>query len=185
MANANLRHGSATVRAKARLISLIGDELISDEPVALVELVKNAYDADATNVSVRFEGSTPGRPTQVFIEDNGIGMDLSTVLSAWMEPATTSKRKHSHSPGGRPFQGAKGIGRFATARLAESLLLETKAAHSDQAISLLLDWGVFDDESYLDEITVDYETRTLNNDEHTVLHSTLSGERGVKNSMKN
>src|SRR5271166_2365794 len=54
--------GSTRMRARARLISLIGEELISDEPVAVVELVKNAYDADAREVEVRFEGSDPDVP---------------------------------------------------------------------------------------------------------------------------
>ena len=50
------KSGHAIMRARARLISLIGDELISDEPVAVVELVKNAYDADAKTVRVAFSG---------------------------------------------------------------------------------------------------------------------------------
>ena len=53
------------MRPRARLISLIGDELISDESVAVVELVKNAYDADATHVSVSFAGSGPKRSRHV------------------------------------------------------------------------------------------------------------------------
>jgi len=107
------------MRPRARLIGLIGDELISDEPVALVELVKNAYDADATRVEVRFEGSDPERPERIVVVDNGTGMDLDTVLTAWFEPGTVIKRKQERSPGGRLYQGAKGIGRFAAARLAE------------------------------------------------------------------
>ena len=66
--------GHAKMRPRARLISLIGDELISDERVAIVELVKNAYDADATSVSVRFEGDDPTSPDRLVITDNGHGM---------------------------------------------------------------------------------------------------------------
>jgi anti-sigma regulatory factor (Ser/Thr protein kinase) len=105
------------MRARARLINLIGEELISDEAVAVVELVKNAYDADATKVEVRFEGSDPDHPSRLVVEDNGIGMDLQTVLGAWLEPGTILKKRNTRSPGGRLFQGAKGIGRFAAARL--------------------------------------------------------------------
>jgi len=149
------------MRPRARLIGLIGDELISDEPVALVELVKNAYDADATRVEVRFEGSDPERPERIVVVDNGTGMDLDTVLTAWFEPGTVIKRKREKSPGGRLYQGAKGIGRFAAARLAESLVLESKTKGADEGVFVLLEWGRFDDESYLDEITIDYELHPL------------------------
>lgn len=149
------------MRPRARLIGLIGDELISDEPVALVELVKNAYDADATCVEVRFEGSDPDRPERIVVVDNGTGMDLNTVLTAWFEPGTVIKRKQKRSAGGRLYQGAKGIGRFAAARLAESLMLESKTEGADEGVFVLLDWGRFDDEKYLDEITIDYELHPL------------------------
>ena len=59
--------GSARMRPRARLIGLIGEELISDEPVALVELVKNAYDADATCVGVHFEGKDPERQRELWL----------------------------------------------------------------------------------------------------------------------
>lgn len=150
--------GSTRMRVRARLINLIGEELISDEPVAVVELVKNAYDADATSVKVRFEGDTD-HPTRLIVEDNGIGMDLETVLGAWLEPGTILKKRSARSPGGRQFQGAKGIGRFAAARLGESLLLETRRRGQDDVVYVLLNWGRFDDNSYLDEIEIDYEVR--------------------------
>jgi hypothetical protein len=153
--------GSATMRPRARLIRLIGDELISDEPVALVELVKNAYDADATRVTVRFEADDRGRVESIVVEDNGIGMDLRTVLEGWFEPGTILKRETERSPGGRLYQGAKGIGRFACARLAEWMLLESKKAELDQGVVVLLDWGRFEDESYLDEIDLEYEVRPI------------------------
>ena len=72
--------GVASIRPRARLISLIGEELISDEPVALVELVKNAFDADASRVEVRFSGADVAAPTSILIEDDGIGMTLGTCL---------------------------------------------------------------------------------------------------------
>jgi len=161
LAETRLAGGSKTLRPRARLILLIGDELISDEPVALVELVKNAYDADATRVEVRFDGSGPERPERIVVADNGTGMDIDTVLTAWFEPGTVIKRKQERSPGGRLYQGAKGIGRFAAARLAESLILESKPEGADEGVFVLIEWGRFDDESYLDEIAIDYELHSL------------------------
>lgn len=148
------------MRPRARLIALIGEELISDEPVALVELVKNSYDADAHRVEVRF-ASEIGKPAQIVVVDDGHGMDLNTVLSAWFEPGTIAKRKAEVSPGGRVLQGAKGIGRFAAARLAESLFLETKTRGATEGVVVLLEWGDFRESQYLDEVEMTYEVRPV------------------------
>lgn len=149
--------GSAKIRPRARLVRLIGEELISDEAVAIVELVKNSYDADARNVNVRFEGKNPLNPERIVVEDDGCGMDLKVVESSWLELGTTSKLAGQSSPDGRQYQGAKGIGRFAAARLARNLLLESKLKGIQDGITVLLDWGRFDDASYLEDIDVSYE----------------------------
>lgn len=148
------------------MIALIGEELISDEPVAVVELVKNSYDADATKVDVRFEGETPERPTRIVVEDDGCGMSLRTVLGAWLEPATSSKRTADVSPGGRLYLGAKGIGRFAAARLAKRLKLETKRKNDKRGVKVALSWEDFDKLKYLDEIKIKYEVSAIPGLEH-------------------
>lgn len=152
------KYGTAKIRPRARLIGLIGEELISDEPVALVELVKNSYDADASVAKVKFEGSSPEQPNRIIISDDGIGMSLETVLGVWLEPGTPAKRRAQTSSAGRVLQGAKGIGRFAAARLAESLILETKAENSDEVVLVILNWGAFDEDSYLEDVDIEYET---------------------------
>lgn len=153
----SVNSGSAKMRPRARLISLIGEELISDEPVAVVELVKNAYDADATEVTIKFEADGYGEPTRLIVEDNGHGMDLDVVLGSWFEPGTVTKKKKERSPGGRLYQGAKGVGRFAAARLGTELILETSNINKKESITVLLEWGKFDDDSYLDEVEITYE----------------------------
>lgn len=158
MATSASKSGTAIMRPRARLISLIGEELISDEPVAVVELVKNAYDADARDVTVEFEGN-PDSPTRIIIKDNGHGMDLDTVLNAWLEPGTIAKKRAEHSPNGRTYQGAKGIGRFASARLGRTLMMETTKLGVPNSIIVIMSWGRFDDDSFLDEISVEYEVR--------------------------
>jgi signal transduction histidine kinase len=148
--------GHAKLRVRARLISLLGDELISDEPVAVVELVKNAYDADATKVSVEFMESSAGI-NSLRIADDGHGMSLDAVIEGWFEAGTVMKKRKRSSPAGRPYQGAKGIGRFASARLGDSLLIETKEDGTSVGVSVLISWGRFDDESYLDDIELEYQ----------------------------
>ncbi len=157
----NSKSGHAIMRARARLISLIGDELISDEPVAVVELVKNAYDADARTVRVAFGGDDLLDPDTLTVADDGCGMTLATVLGAWLEPGTVLKKRQERSLGGRLYQGAKGIGRFAAARLAQSLYMETRSENEEEGVTVLLEWGKFNDESYLDEVSIDYEVCPL------------------------
>lgn len=154
------------MRPRSRLISLIGDELISDESVAVVELVKNAYDADASHVSVRFEGNDPTDPDTLIVTDDGVGMTFDTVMTGWFEPGTVLKKRADRSPSGRPYLGAKGIGRFAAARVGTALCMETRHKEAAEGVTVLLDWGRFDDESYLDDITIDYEMAPLPHLEH-------------------
>src|SRR5205085_9088270 len=89
MMTAEVQHGFASFQPRARLLKLIGAELISDEVVAVTELVKNAHDADATTVTVRFVGA--GDDARIEVIDDGFGMDRETLLNGWMEPAGSTK----------------------------------------------------------------------------------------------
>src|SRR6266478_3951198 len=91
MANSDSEKGTA-LRPRARLLRTLGEELISNEVVAVIELVKNAYDADATRVRIRFLGPLEVGKGHIEVIDNGQGMGLETVQTVWMEPATPSKR---------------------------------------------------------------------------------------------
>ena len=119
------------MRPRARLISLLGDELISDERVAVVELVKNSYDADASSVQVIFETNKKNNISRLIIQDDGNGMNLETIEKGWFEPGTVIKKQKERSPGGRLYQGAKGVGRFAAARLGDALFLQTKSKKNE------------------------------------------------------
>src|SRR5437868_15363906 len=99
MMTAEVQHGFASFQPRARLLKLIGAELISDEIVGVTELVKNAYDADASRVVISFRNVT-APAGEITITDDGIGMDLDTVLDVWMQPGATSKRD-----GGRQTAG--------------------------------------------------------------------------------
>src|SRR5690348_15210640 len=84
------KRGEIAFQPRARLLKLIGEELISDEVVALAELVKNSHDADAELVTVTFRGVT-GPGGSLAVRDDGVGMDVSTLLGRWMEPAASTK----------------------------------------------------------------------------------------------
>lgn len=147
--------GSQPLRPKARLIRAIGDQLISSEVVALLELVKNSYDADATCVVVKFVPHPEFKGGRVLVIDDGTGMSLDTMRGAWMEPATDYKIDRPRSARGRRVLGEKGLGRFAAARIANHFYATSRTEGSDQEARVLLDWTAFDvKDRYLDEVLV-------------------------------
>ena len=113
----------------ARLITMLGDQLIKNETIALIELIKNSYDADASWVKVNFVNFgddfslTPS--SKIIIEDDGCGMDEEILKKHWANPATPEKlNRKLESPRtqkGRILQGEKGIGRFAVFKLGKSI----------------------------------------------------------------
>jgi len=153
--------GLGVLRPRARLLRTFGDELISSETVAVIELVKNSYDADATEVWVRFHEPLTIGKGMIEVIDNGHGMSLETIQSAWMEPATLLRKRNRLSEKlGRKVLGEKGIGRFASSRLADSLEVVTRRVDMDDEIRVVFDWSDFDnEEKYLDEIEVVWERR--------------------------
>ncbi|WP_049160950.1 ATP-binding protein [Micrococcus luteus] len=149
--------GRGALRPRARLLRTLGNDLISSDKVALIELVKNSYDADATTVLVRFQGPLHSGAGRIEVWDDGHGMDVPTLQRTWLEIATDTKRRKPKSDGGRRVLGEKGIGRLAAARLGDELLLVTRKADARE-VNLLIDWSQFDKEdAYLDEIEVAWE----------------------------
>ncbi len=160
MSKAKVQRGSATFRPRARIIRTLGRDLITNEIVALQELVKNAYDADATGVTLTFEEPLEAGAGFIEVADNGDGMTLETIRTAWMEPATVAKVESPQTRTGRRVTGEKGIGRFASARVARILDLETRARGGKADVHVQFDWGVFDDESlFLDQVKCEWEEK--------------------------
>lgn len=161
MANKISNEDGRAFRPRARIMRTLGEELISSETVAVLELVKNAYDADAGYVLVRFEESLDEGEGALCVEDNGHGMSLQVVEAAWMEPATNLKKKVKTSQFlNRRLLGEKGVGRFAAARLAYDLELSTRAVESDKEVYAYFDWSQFDnEETYLDQVLILAEER--------------------------
>lgn len=156
----------AKLRPRARIVRTIGDQLISGPEAALIELVKNAYDADSPSVHITItppgslqEGRMPGR---IIVTDRGHGMTGAELIEKWFEPATTDKVHRRLSPGKRRMLGAKGVGRFATARLGRHLRLTCASATQSGNIevsSITVDWLEFESSRYLDEVDIGVETK--------------------------
>jgi signal transduction histidine kinase len=154
------RKGSATFRPRARIIETLGRDLISNETIAIQELIKNAYDADASRVTITFEEPLTQGHGAIIIADNGEGMTLDTVRQSWMEPATVSKLRKTTTRKGRRVTGEKGIGRFAAARVARTLEMVTISRATKEQVTIRFDWGAFADQSrYLDEIKCSWEVQ--------------------------
>jgi hypothetical protein len=153
--------GSAPLRPRARLLHTIGTEPISSERVAVVELVKNAYDADADRVVIRLVGPLERGKGRLEVLDDGHGMSADTVRETWLEVATPHRSRNSRSQDrGRRVLGEKGIGRFAASRLADQMALTSRPTSSGVEVALHLNWDDFrDPDKYLDEVPLDWKTR--------------------------
>jgi len=157
-----IQKGKIPLRPRARLIKTIGEELISHDNVAIMELVKNSYDAYAKKVEIEFIEPLVKGDGAILIRDDGIGMDLDTVKKGWMEPATPIKLIKKKRRGTRKLLGEKGIGRFASAKLSKKMDMITKTKNGNE-IHVSFNWDEFDNEKkYLDEVDCEWEVRSPN-----------------------
>lgn len=128
------------------LLSELGERLVETVHLALAELIKNAYDADATEVEVIVMPDRKGKSI-ITISDNGVGMTFADVQNYWMRIATTNKLKNQLSPRyGRPKTGSKGIGRFSCRRLGIKLELVTTGRKEDgkyETTQVEFDWRAY------------------------------------------
>jgi signal transduction histidine kinase len=178
------KQGDFIFKPRARIIKTIGEELISNDNVAVVELVKNSYDAESPIVEITFQGTIKEKQegkknkkyinktgATMIIRDEGHGMDFKIIESTWMEPATNFKKKRENKNALRKFTGEKGIGRFASAKLASQLELVTRQKDKDEIV-VYFNWNDFSDEdNYLEKIQVHWEIRhpTEINESGTIL----------------
>lgn len=133
-----------TFTVDSALLSELGEKLVESPHIALIELVRNAYDADASEVIIKIIPNASGG-TDVEVSDDGTGMTFDDVRRYWMRIATTHKTGTVSRKFGRPRTGKKGIGRFACRRLGTNLKLETTAEVGDsfEETTVLFPWLKF------------------------------------------
>ena len=128
-------------RMHPRIFSALGSDLVTNEIVAVIELIKNSYDAFAHNVHLRFlENDDDGRYLE--IEDDGCGMSRDIIENVWCVIATPYKERHSYiesTEGRRRVSGEKGLGRLSAARLGPRMRMLTQAADSP-CLEVIVDW---------------------------------------------
>ena len=165
-----------TIRPAGRHILTIGRDLIQDPHAAVIELVKNAYDADSPDVAISFKQGDNGQ-NRIVVADHGHGMSRDTVINKWMVPSTPDKEdRGGRSPGGRTMQGRKGIGRYAASILGTDLLLETTTP-SGEKTTLYLQWGDFEDADFLGDVEILIETALVDEPAGTTLVIAVDEER--------
>lgn len=148
-------------KARTHILSLLGDQLIGSDNLAVFELVKNAYDADAEKVTITFRQlNTPDQA--IIIEDNGCGMSTEILQSAWLEIGTDSKRGPNRKPSPkykRLALGEKGVGRLAVHKLGRKITLETKTKADAYSSRFTINWQTLIESSdYIEGAKVELET---------------------------
>ena len=145
------------IRPSSRIIRTIGKDLIKDVHAAIVELVKNSYDADSESVDIVLSYNAEDEVLQINVSDTGHGMSLNTITDVWLVPATSDKLERKVSPKGRLLQGRKGIGRYAAGVLGDELLMES--TDEDLKVSrILIDFNELDKEKFLSDVDILVET---------------------------
>lgn len=146
--------GKMTFTVDSALLKELGERLVGRAHIALAELVKNAYDADALSCDIIFQEDS------IEIVDNGHGMDFHDFERFWMRVGTTHKQREEFSPEfERPLTGSKGVGRLAVQFLAHSVHIETTPKGKRQTLEVDVDWDSAVHHEYLTEATADYELK--------------------------
>jgi signal transduction histidine kinase len=154
----------------AKTLIHLGRESIKDHTTALIELVKNSYDADATNVDVEILCSN--NSDIIRIADNGFGMTRDQILNSWLRIGFSDKRQSKMSGLGRRKTGEKGIGRISADRLGAKLELISKT-ESDGIVGLKVNWDDFDIEGK-DVSDIDVELTSPTEIKIPLLNETIS-----------
>ena len=161
------------IRPAGRHILTIGRDLIQDNYAAVVELVKNAYDADSPDVNIEFRAAPDRSGYTIVISDHGHGMSKDDVINKWLVPSTQDKVKKQHSPSGRTLQGSKGVGRYAASILGTNLSLKTVTGEGEKTI-VHIEWSDFEKARYLDDVEIPVETTQVSEPQGTRL--TINGD---------
>ncbi len=147
-------------RIRSRLLEQLGEQLIKDENVAFLELIKNAYDADATKIDILIKDINNPSESKIIIEDNGCGMGLNIIKNIWLEVSTDFKSTIDQTPiYHRHPLGEKGIGRLASQRLGYKTVLISREKDTTSEAFLIIDWSNITQYKYIDEVPVDMGVR--------------------------
>lgn len=163
------------------IVKQLGEQLVSDEITALLELIKNSYDADASYVSIEINTTSqyikdklfyPQHNGFIVVEDDGFGMSEETIMNSWLIISYSQKRELKEAkkttPKGRTPLGDKGLGRLSTQRLADICEIFTNK-EKEQGTHIAFNWKDFEIEKTLSQVQIQVETFTPQNKNGTKL----------------
>jgi len=175
------REGVLRFRTGAAMLTRLGSEQLKDEITAVIELVKNSYDADATTVRVELRESDEGHMLR--IEDNGTGMTEDDLHLKWAFLATENKVSQDRSPLFRRRRlGQKGVGRFAAEKLGRQLILRTRVADQSSILRVKFNWDELSGERDLAEYS--FPIKQKKPDAFDPPHGTSLDIRGLRLNWK-
>ena len=148
----------ARFRFSTEIIRRLGEELNPSLDRGVLELVKNAYDADATECRVELHHNDQTGGT-VVVRDNGEGMTVDDIINGWLVLGKSSKSPQRMTRSGRVPAGSKGLGRLAALRMGSRALMTTNPS-ADPSIQhgLLIDWEQFDSANLVEDVELIVET---------------------------
>lgn len=137
-----------------RVIAHLGEDLIKNESIAVLELVKNSYDAYASKCDVFFEEKN-GKIVSIQITDNGFGMNAKTITDVWLVIGTDNKKQILLQEGVKRYPlGEKGIGRLGVHKLGRKITLISKT-NNDPEVELKIDWERLENAKSIDGFPVE------------------------------
>ena len=149
---------SAHLRFSTEIVRRLGEELNPTLDRGVLELVKNAYDADATECRIELRNADRPGGT-VIVEDNGNGMTADQIADGWLVLGRSSKTPRQRTRLGRIPAGSKGLGRLAALRMGQTAQLVTSSrSERNSRHELLIDWDEFDQTQIVDEIALEIAT---------------------------
>ncbi len=164
-------------RTGAALLVRLGSEQLKDEITAVIELVKNSYDADATSVVLELRNVDGGQ--RIIIQDDGTGMSSDDLHSKWAFLATENKVIEDRS---RVFHrkrlGQKGVGRFATEKLGSQLVLRTRIEGEGLVHQVTFNWDELRGENELGDYS--FPVKVKRPDAYEPTHGTTIDIRGLR-----
>ncbi len=145
-------------KVSAALKSVIGRDLITNDFVAIFELVKNSIDAGASRIVVEFNLESAS-DSCIRVIDNGKGMSFEDISDKWLFLAYSAKKEGTEDNQSKVYAGNKGVGRFSCDRLGGKLELQSKTHKCDRVSIVTVDWGDFERsaDDLFSKIDVDYE----------------------------
>eukprot|EP01093_Parvamoeba_rugata_P011695 TRINITY_DN3239_c0_g2_i1.p1 TRINITY_DN3239_c0_g2~~TRINITY_DN3239_c0_g2_i1.p1 ORF type:complete len:381 (-),score=50.68 TRINITY_DN3239_c0_g2_i1:274-1416(-) len=154
------------------ILARLGEELLPNFDQGIIELVRNAYDADATECTITLSNIKESGG-QIKISDNGCGMDENSISNGWLVLGSSTKRGAGVTQNGRVQVGDKGLGRLAALRMGKVTRLASRPSNNPRIISsytsfdTTLKWETFDQQTTIDKVDVDIHSSSFEEGVHS------------------